>query len=312
MIQLTEQKVLRDPVHGYVRVDSDVVWNCIAAKEFQRLRRIKQLGSTSYVYHCGEHTRFAHSLGVYEIVRRMVTEVRDIANALTDYEKTTAMLAGLLHDLGHAPFSHSFENIMKCKHEEYTVQIIRQPSEINTVLNYYGEHLAEDVASVIDGTHPNKLICQIVSSQLDADRMDYLLRDSYFTGTKYGEFDLERILRTMRVVNGQLVVKESGMHTVEDYIMARYHMYWQVYYHPVCRSFDAILIGLFKRLVDLYKQDQTIVDKLPMYKDLLENERMSNEQYFLLDDTTCYYSFHVMAAMDDPILSDLAKSVLNR
>ena len=164
MDKLNEEKVFRDPIHGYVRVDESVVWKCIQTKEFQRLRRIKQLGSTSLVYHTGEHSRFAHSLGVYEIVRRMINEVRDLREKLTDYEKVTVMLAGLLHDIGHAPFSHSFETIMKRKHEEYTVQIISQPSEVKSVLDSYSPHLADDVASVINGTHPNGILCQLVSS----------------------------------------------------------------------------------------------------------------------------------------------------
>ncbi|MDO4378678.1 MAG: HD domain-containing protein [Erysipelotrichia bacterium] len=313
MNKLSEEKVFRDPIHGYVRVDDSVVWQCIQTKEFQRLRRIKQLGSTSMAYHTGEHSRFAHSLGVYEIVRRMVNEVGDLKEKLTEYEKITVMLAGLLHDIGHAPFSHSFETIMHKKHEEYTVQIISQKSEIKDILDNYSPHLADDVAKVIDGSHPNGILCQMVSSQLDADRMDYLLRDSYFTGTKYGEFDLERILRTMRVADDKLAVKVSGMHTIEDYIMARYHMYWQVYFHAVSRSYDVILKNLFKRLVDLYKENPTkILDEYPMYRNLLTKEILSNEDIFDLDDSTCLYSFRLMSKGDDKILADLAMRLLTR
>ncbi len=313
MDKLNEEKVFRDPIHGYVRVDESVVWKAIQTKEFQRLRRIKQLGSTSLVYHTGEHSRFAHSLGVYEIIRRMINEVKDLRDRLTDYEKVTVMLAGLLHDIGHAPFSHSFETIMKRKHEEYTVQIISQDSEIKRVLDSYSDHLASDVASVINGTYSNGILCQLVSSQLDADRMDYLLRDSYFTGTKYGEFDLERILRTMRVANDQMTVKVSGMHTIEDYIMARYHMYWQVYYHPVSRGYDVLLKSIFKRLLDLYNQDpEKILKAYPMYESLLTKEVMSNEDFYLLDDAACLYSFQLMRRNDDLILSDLARRLLDR
>lgn len=312
MSKLGEYKVFRDPIHGYVRVNDSVVWDCIMTKEFQRLKRIRQLGSTSMIYHTGEHSRFAHSLGVYEIIRRMVNEVEDLNENLTDYEKLTVMLAGLLHDIGHAPFSHSFESIMQRKHEEYTIQIILQPSNIHSVLVNYRPDLPHDVAAVIDGTSQNPILCQLVSSQLDADRMDYLLRDSYFTGTKYGEFDLERILRTMRVCDGKLVVKASGIHTIEDYIMARYHMYWQVYYHPVSRSYDAALKQVFKRLLDLYHQDPTIINQLPMYQALFTKKSLTNEEFYDLDDSVCFYSFHLMSKMDDPILSDLAKRVLER
>lgn len=312
MKKLSEEKVFRDPIHGYVRVDEEVVWRCIQTREVQRLRRVRQLGSTSMAYHAGEHSRFAHSLGVYEIIRRMVNEVKDLRDSLTDYEKVTVMLAGLLHDVGHAPFSHSFETIMNCKHEVYTVNIIVNKSEVNDLLNEYGETLAKDVASVIDGTHTNQILCQLVSSQLDADRMDYLLRDSYCTGTKYGEFDLERILRTMRVADGKVVVKASGTHAIEDYIMARYYMYWQVYYHPVSRSYDALLNNLFTRLKDLYNKDNSIINDLPMYKALLTKEMLSNDEMYLLDDSTCLYSFNLMATLDDKILADLARRILTR
>lgn len=313
MDKLSEEKVFRDPIHGYVRVDDSVVWQCIQTKEFQRLRRIKQLGSTSMAYHTGEHSRFAHSLGVYEIVRRMVNEVSDLKEKLTDYEKLTVMLAGLLHDIGHAPFSHSFESVMQRNHEEYTVQIISEKSQIKDILDEYSPSLAKDVASIISGTHPNGILCQMISSQLDADRMDYLLRDSYFTGTKYGEFDLERILRTMRVADDKLVVKASGMHTIEDYIMARYHMYWQVYFHPVSRSYDVILRNLFKRLVDLYKENShKVLAQYPMYQSLLTKQVLSNEDIYLLDDSTCFYSFQLMVKGDDKIIADLASRLLDR
>lgn len=308
-----EEKVFRDPIAGYVRVDNEIIWQCIQAKEFQRLKRIKQLGSTSMVYHTGEHSRFSHSLGVYQIVRRVVNEVADLSSLLTDYEKLVVMLAGLLHDIGHAPFSHSFESIMKRKHEQYTIQIITQESEINSILSNYNDSLANDVARVIEGTYTNSILCQLVSSQLDCDRMDYLLRDSYFTGTKYGEFDLERIIRTLRVSDYKLVVKASGMHTIEDYIMARYHMYWQVYYHPVSRSYDVLLKKLFERLVDLYTENpDKIISLYPMYQPLLQKEVLTNDEFYMLDDSTCYYSFQLMVRNDDKILADLASRVLNR
>ena len=313
MYNLDEEKVFRDPIAGYVRVNNEIVWRCIESREFQRLKRIKQLGSTFMVYHTGEHSRFSHSLGVYEIIRRMVNEVKDLNNGLSDYDKTIVMLAGLLHDIGHAPFSHSFESILNKKHEDYTISIITEKSEVNDILNSYSSSLSADIASIIKGTYHNSILCQLVSSQLDADRMDYLLRDSYFTGTKYGEFDLERILRTLRVADGKVVIKSSGMHTIEDYIMARYHMYWQVYYHPVSRSYDVLLEKLFLRLKDLYiENSDKIVQQYPMFKDLLENETLTNDQMYHLDDSCCHYGFQLMCQNDDKILADLAYRVLNR
>ncbi|MBQ4252342.1 MAG: HD domain-containing protein [Erysipelotrichaceae bacterium] len=312
MRKLAEEKVFRDPIHGYVRINDQVIWDCLNSREFQRLRRVRQLGSTLMVYSTGEHSRFTHSLGVYEVTRRMVTEVKDLRDNLSEHEKMVVQLAALLHDVGHAPFSHSFESIMKCNHEEYTVQIIRGPSQLWYAMNKEEPGLAEEVASVIDHTHPNEKLTQLISSQLDADRMDYLLRDSYNTGTSYGTFDLERVLRTLRVRDNKVVVKQSGMHTIEDYIMARYHMYWQVYYHPVSRSYDTLLRMVFKRLKDLYEENPDIVREYPMYEALLTKERLSNDDFYLLDDATCIYSFHLMQKGSDPILRDLGRRILER
>ena len=243
-----EVKVLRDPIHGYIHIDLKVVWDCLNTREFQRLRRIHQLGGDFQVYHTAEHTRFSHSLGVYEIVRRMVREIPDIAESFSEYEKCTAMLAGLLHDIGHGPFSHAFESGSSCRHETFTQRILLEDSEIHRVLADADPRLPQDIAAIIAYRHPNDLLNQLVSGQLDADRMDYLLRDAYFTGTSYGTFDMERILRTIRVRGRRMAVKESGIHSVEDYIMARYHMYWQVYLHPVARSYETIISMIFRRM----------------------------------------------------------------
>ena len=212
MQKTSETKVLRDPVHGYIHVDLQVVWDCINAREMQRLRRIHQLGGDFQVYHTAEHSRFSHSLGVYEIVRRMVYEIDSIAESLSEYGKAVVMLAGLLHDIGHGPFSHAFEDISPLKHEEYTVKIILEDSEIHRILANCDPELPNDVASIIRYENPKECLNQIVSGQLDADRMDYLLRDAYFTGTSYGKFDLERILRTIRLKDERIVVKQSGIH----------------------------------------------------------------------------------------------------
>ena len=239
--KLDEVKVLRDPIHDYIHIEYKIIWDCVNSREFQRLRRIKQQGSSFVTYHTAEHTRFGHSLGVYEIVRRMCEEVKGIRNSLTLEDKIVVMLAGLLHDIGHGPFSHTFEAISDIKHEIYSCRILEEDTEIHEILENAKRGLSSSVACVINHTHPNPLLSQMINAQLDADRMDYLLRDAYFTGTTYGEFDLERILRTLRVKDNTIMVKESGIHSIEDYIMARYHMYWQVYYHPVARSFESVL-----------------------------------------------------------------------
>lgn len=310
MFEKIEHRVFRDPVHGYIHVNHKVIWDCINTKEFQRLRRIKQLGASFQVYPTAEHSRFSHSLGVYEVCRRMINEVDDLNQAISDYDKTLVLLAALLHDLGHGPFSHSFEAVSKIDHEKYSEMIILGDSEINTVLSNVNKHLAKEVAAVINHTHKNKLLSQIVSSQLDADRMDYLLRDAYFTGTSYGSFDLNRILRTTKVSKDKIVVKESGVHAVEDYIMARYHMYWNVYFHSVSRSYEAILTSLFKRMEDL--KDSSLMDDYPLLKEFLNEKEPNIKSHFRLDEALMLYYFNKMQDSKDPVLSDLATRLLNR
>ena len=305
-----EVKVMRDPVDGYIHVEYQVIWDCINAREFQRLRRIHQLGGTYMVYHTAEHSRFAHSLGVYEITRRMVNEVSGLKE-LSEEDKVTVMCAALLHDVGHGPFSHAFEAITPTSHETYTRRIILEDTQIHRILSNVSNDFPNKVASIIDYSHPNDLLNQIVSGQLDADRMDYLLRDAYFTGTSYGNFDLERILRTMRVKESKIVMKESGIHTVEDYIMARYHMYWQVYFHPVTRSYEAILHSIFKRLKDLYERDPFKLDHIRMFQPFLKQQD-TVEDHFKMDESAALYGFTLLSESDDPIAADLARRLLNR
>ena len=315
--RLDETKVLKDPVHSYIHIDYEVIWNCLDSKEFQRLRRIRQLGGDFQVYPTAEHSRFSHSLGVYEIVRRMVTEVKTLCAELTEYEKVCVMLAGLLHDVGHGPFSHAFEHVTNHSHEEYTAKIILGDTELNSILRAVSKKMPEDIVSIIQHTHENDILNQIVSGQLDADRMDYLLRDSYFTATSYGQFDLERILRTMRVRKTSegrkvIVVKHTGIHSVEDYIMARYQMYWQVYYHPVARSYEAVFIQLFNRLKDIFKDNKDYFEDMKVLIPFLEKVEVSEEEYFRLDENSLLYCCALIQDKDDVIAADLAKRLQNR
>lgn len=302
---LNEPRVLRDPVHGYIHITSPVIWRLLDTPEFQRLRRIRQLGGVFQLYHTAEHSRFSHSLGVYEIVRRMTEEVPDIGGSLSRQEKLVVLCAALLHDVGHGPYSHSFERLSHCSHEQMTVRLILEDTDIHTVLAEADPSLPAQVAAVIQGTCPNPLLCDLISSQLDADRMDYLLRDAYETGTSYGTFDLERILRCLRVKNGRLCIKESGMHSVEDYIMARYHMYWQVYLHPVARAYEVMLQLFFDRYSEVRSQ---------LKIDLLENVfHLSELTCFLeLDDYRLVTGLQQASVSDDRILADLADRLLNR
>ncbi|MEE0820740.1 MULTISPECIES: HD domain-containing protein [unclassified Catenibacterium] len=308
--RLFDTKVFRDVVHDYIRVEYMPIWKLINTKEFQRLRRIKQLGGTSMVFPSAEHSRFVHSLGVYEITRQM-TELDQVKNHLTDYERLTVLCAALLHDLGHGPFSHSFEGIFHYNHEEMTTALIRGHTEVHEVLSQVDPHLPEDVARIIEKKADKPMLVQMISSQVDADRMDYLLRDSYNCGVTYGQFDLSRILRTMRIVDNRIVFKSSGVQAIEDYILARYYMYWQVYYHPVSRSYEQVLGSVMKRVKDLYKQNYTFKSSFPLLVPFLEDS-FTPEQFVRLDETSLLYYIRCFMDEDDTILKDLSTRLLER
>lgn len=306
---LDEIKVLKDPLYGYVKIEYQIIWDLIDCKELQRLKRIKQLGGSFQVYHTAEHSRFSHSIGVYEIVRQMLEKVIDLKEILTKREKVVVLIAALLHDLGHNPYSHAFETICDCNHEVYTRNIILNDSDINKVLNKYDLTLANEVASVINHTHKNPILIQLVSSELDADRMDYLLRDSYMTGTKYGVFDFDRIIRVLRVKDNKLVIKYSGINAVEDYVMSRYHMYHQVYFHPTGRSFEVCLKALFKRIRFLYQNNKLNIDIFDAY---LKDPVVSNIDHYYFDENVIGYGLLKLSKDADPIINDLANRLLNR
>ncbi len=305
MFQKTNEiKVLRDPIHDYIHISYQVIWDCLNARAFQRLHRIHQLGGVFQVYHTAEHSRFAHSLGVYEIVRRMVEEIRDLSDSLDEFEKVQVMCAALLHDLGHGPYSHFFESLQSISHEQRTaLLILDEKSEVHQALVKAHPELPQKVVVILQHTHPKKMLSQMISSQLDADRMDYLLRDAYETGTSYGTFDLERILRTMRVKEETLCMKESGMHSVEDFIMARYHMYWQVYLHPDAKSYE-LLIQLF------FKQYEKSATTIPLLDCLTRD--CTNEEFLLMDEARLLTGFQEACTCDDPLLKEYARCILDR
>ena len=307
-----EEKVFRDPVYGYVHVYDQLIWDLIQTKEVQRLRRIKQLGGTYMVFHTAEHSRFSHSLGVYEMARRIIRALMHQETVLSEEERLLVLSAALLHDLGHGPFSHSFEAVFSVRHELFTERIIMEDTEVNRVLEGYQKGFAKKVCDVINKTYPNPLVINIISSQLDADRLDYLLRDAYFTGAPYGEIDVERILRTMRVVNNKIVYKVSGMHAIEDYLMSRYQMYWQVYLHSAGRSFDLVIQRMLHRVRELIFEGYEFNCHLGAIKDLFLEEEPSVETYLKFDDSTILYYASLFAEEKDPILSDLADRFINR
>ncbi|WP_251551736.1 HD domain-containing protein [Neobacillus muris] len=309
--KLSEEKVFKDPVHRYVHVRDRVIWDLIGTKEFQRLRRIKQLGTTFLTFHGAEHSRFSHSLGVYEIIRRIIDDVFAGRPEWNDGDRLLALCAALLHDLGHGPFSHAFEKVFGFDHEDFTRAIILGNTEVNQVLAKVEADFPKQVAEVIAKTSEKKLVVSLISSQIDADRMDYLQRDAYFTGVSYGQFDMERILRVMRPREDQSVIKKSGMHAVEDYIMSRYQMYWQVYFHPVSRSAEVILTKILHRAKQLFKENYTFKYELVHFISLFR-EQVTLEDYLKLDESVIMYYFQIWQEEQDLILSDLCKRFVNR
>lgn len=308
--QLQEEKVFKDPVHRYVHVRDQVIWDLVKTKEFQRLRRIKQLGTLYLAFHSAEHSRFNHSLGVYEIVRRMI-ENFEAYPEWDSNDRLLALSAALLHDLGHGPFSHTFEDIFHTDHEAYTKKIILEDTEVNAVLSKVSPDFPREVAEVINKTHPNKLVISMISSQIDADRMDYLQRDSFYTGVSYGNFDMERILRVMRPSKDEVLIKESGMHAVEDYLMSRYQMYWQVYFHPVSRGGEVMLNLVMQRAKALYKSNY-IFKQQPTYLMPFFNEDVTVHDYLRLDEMVVNFYLQEWVHEEDEILSDLAGRFVNR
>lgn len=312
MEKLAEEKVFKDPVHKYIYVQDKLIWDLINTKEVQRLRRIRQLGTSYLTFHGAEHSRFSHSLGVYEVARKIISQFE--RNRYEDWPKEERLLclcAALLHDVGHGPFSHSVEEAFQVRHEEWSRRLITGDTEIRSVLSRVSPDFPERVASVIGKTYEGKLAVSLISSQLDADRMDYLLRDAYFTGVNYGMFDLERILRVMRPHRGHIVVKDSGMHAVEDYLMSRYQMYWQVYFHPVTRGSEILLRNILRRASMLYRNGYRFEFLVPPLPAWFEN-RLDVRDFLLLDESLVQTVLARWADERDKVLSDLSARFIHR
>lgn len=321
--RLPMEKVFRDPIHDYVYVQDQVILDLINTKEFQRLRRIHQLGTTSFVFHGAEHTRFSHSLGCYEVARRIVESFARNYPSKTpsdglwnNDERLVTLCAALLHDIGHGAYSHTFEHIFNTDHEKFTTRIITGPqTEVNQVLRRISPDFPTKVASVISHDYPNPQVVQLISSQIDADRMDYLLRDSYYTGTNYGNFDLTRILRVMRPYEHGIAFQMSGIHAVEDFIVSRFQMYVQVYFHSVSRSMEVILGHLLKLANQLYQSERANHRQRnfqPHYLMPFFDENFTLDDYLKLDDGVLNTYFLQWVDDEDPILSDLAHRFLDR
>ncbi len=251
---IEKPKLFRDPVHDIMSFRKDspedrVLLQLIETDEVQRLRRIRQLGLTNLVYHGAEHSRFVHSMGVAALARRMYDQVRPGG---APSERLAVVAAALCHDLGHGPFSHVAERIGRYHHEDVTVALIQtEGTGPHTALSAYDPDLPARVAGFYDKTNVDEPLRHIVSSQLDADRMDYILRDGMATGVKIGVFDLERILGMLEVRGGGICVNFRAIEAVEGYLLARFHMYKQVYLHKASRAAERMLEAAIRRAREL-------------------------------------------------------------
>lgn len=310
--RLESEIVFRDPVHDYVHVRHQIILDLIDTKEFQRLRRIKQLGTSQYTFHGAEHSRFSHSLGVYELARKICDRfLRNFPEEWDDSERLVTLCAALLHDIGHGPFSHTFEKMFQTDHEKFTTDIILdEKTEVNEVLRRVSPDFPNEVASVITKEYPNPQVVQLISSQIDADRMDYLQRDAYFTGVTYGNFDLSRILRVIRPYKDGIAFQYQGMHAVEDYIVRRYQMYMQVYFHPVSRGMEVTLDRMLTRAQDLFYEGK-LAPVIPQLEPFFKEDYTIHD-YLKLDDNVFLYAISAWEASEDRYLSALARMFLHR
>lgn len=308
---LSRTKVFRDPLYGYINVDYKIISELIDTKEMQRLRRIRQLSGVSMVFQTAEHSRFTHSLGAYEMANLVLKTVDGVNDNFTEYEKIVLLASALLHDVGHGPYSHAFEDVLSVTHEEMTAKIITSPkTDVFRVLSSY-KGLANDIASVISHQGKYPLIESLISSQLDVDRMDYLSRDAYMTGATYGTIDRNRILRSMIIRNHKLYFKASGVNSIESYIMSRYHMYWQVYYHSKSRAYELLLQSIYKRIKDLVATGTTINANVESLVNVIKNNDDINS-YIDLDDSYVNGFIKQLINSDDLVLNTLANAFQNR
>lgn len=307
---LDRKKVFRDPIYGYIHVDYDIIKDLIDTPAFQRLRRIKQLSGVQMVFHGAEHSRFSHSLGVYEVANRFL-EIPDIKHTLSEREQLLFLTAALLHDIGHGAYSHAFEDVFLVNHEKIGARIIVENKEIREILNRVDDDFAKDVASIILKKGKFKIIEQLISSQLDVDRMDYLSRDAYFTGAAYGKIDVDRLTRVLRIKDGRVVFKLSGIHAIENYLISRYHMYWQVYFHPVARSYEVILEKIYLRIRNLLNENYAFNSYVEPLRRLMEDPT-DLEAYLEIDDFYINGLIKSFLKTEDSILRILADDFMNR
>ena len=297
------RKIINDPVYGFITIDDELILKIIAHPYYQRLRRIHQMAMALLVYPGAVHTRLHHSLGAYHLMRNALHELKNKGVEITQAEEQGAKIAILLHDIGHGPFSHALENVLleKMHHEAISLMLMKE-------LNKQFDGQLQMALDIFTNEYPKKFLHQLVSGQLDVDRMDYLTRDSFFSGVSEGVIGYDRILKMLTVHNGELMVEEKGIYSIEKFLVSRRLMYWQVYLHKTVVCAEQMLVRIIKRAKHIKALTQ-----MPLNQFINEPvSSVSLEQFCTLDD------YDVMAAMkgwcnhEDKILSFLSKSILNR
>ena len=306
----SKRKIINDPIYGFITIDNPVLFAIINHPWYQRLRRIYQMALAQMVYPGAVHTRLHHSLGAYHLITLAITELKHKNIEITDEEEVAAKAAILLHDIGHGPFSHALENILipGVHHETIGLQIMNRLNE------EFGGKLST-TTSIFTGQYNKQFLHQLISGQLDVDRMDYLTRDSFFTGVSEGVIGYDRILKMLTVHEGQLMIEEKGIYSVEKFLVARRQMYWQVYLHKTVLAAEKMIVKIIQRAREIYTfhNDLKLNATLDYFFEAfsaMNDEALEN--FCLLDDYDVMFAVKKWSNHSDKILSVLCKSLLNR
>ncbi len=309
---MAPHKIFNDPVYGFVTVPRGILMDLVEHPWFQRLRRIRQLGMTDFVYPGALHTRFQHALGSLHLMQSTVDVLRNKNITISPEESEAVQIAILLHDIGHGPFSHVLENTLLPYHHETLSRCIM--AELNRQM----EKRLTMALQIFEGSYPKPFLHQLVSGQLDMDRMDYLNRDSFFTGVHEGVIGYDRIVKMLSVVDNQLVVEEKGVYSIEKFLIARRLMYWQVYLHKTVLAAEKMLVMLFQRLAKLYREG-TILPQSPILRKILDfpNANTSDPvdilpEFTLLDDHDIIQEIKILRDAPDFLLRYVANCLLDR
>ena len=315
-IQKNKRKIINDPIHGFVTIPTDFIFDLIEHPFFQRLRRIKQLGLTHYVFPGATHTRFQHTIGALHLMTLAIESLKGKGIVITPEEQEAVLIAILLHDIGHGPFSHALEEtiIAGVSHERLSQLIMNR-------LNEEFPSRLDMAISIFNNTYSKKFLHQLVTSQLDMDRLDYIKRDSFFTGVTEGTIGTDRLIKMLHVYDDNLVVEKKGIYSVEKFLISRRLMYWQVYFHKTVMASENLLVRLLQRAKFIANQNIAIYSTPALsyflYHSItpenIEKNAVEVLQHFsLLDDTDIIVSAKEWQAHDDKVLSRLAVSLINR